>query len=87
MSTPYNPWKNGFVERKNRTMLHDEDIPMHLWLEVAIIAMYVHNRTPHRVLDNKTPAEDFSGEKPEFIPVRTFAFSVYIQEQKNSAVG
>ena len=37
-TTPYNPQNNGVVERKNRMimevekkMLHDQDIPMHLW--------------------------------------------------------
>ena len=56
-----NPQQNGVVERKNRTimeparaMLHDQDLPMHIWEEVARTAMYVQNLTPHRVLDNKT---------------------------------
>ena len=38
LSTPYNPQQNGIVKRKNRTimedtreMLHDQDLPMHLW--------------------------------------------------------
>ena len=38
LSTPYNPQQNGIVERKNRmimevarAMLHDQDLPMHLW--------------------------------------------------------
>ena len=37
-STPYNPQQNGVVERKNRTIMeatrvviHDQDLPMHLW--------------------------------------------------------
>ena len=62
-STPYNPQQNGIVERKNRTimeatkaMLHDQDLPMHLWEEAARTTVYVQNRTPHRVLENKTPA-------------------------------
>ena len=44
-------------------MLHDQDLPMHLWEEAARKTMYIENRTPHRVLDNKTPKENFSGEK------------------------
>ena len=62
MSTPYNPQQNGVAERKNitimvaaRAMLHDQDLPMHLWVEAARIVVYVQNHTPHRVLENKTP--------------------------------
>ena len=47
-STPYNPQQNGVAERKNRTimeatksMLHDQDLPMHLWAEAARTAVYV----------------------------------------------
>ena len=32
-----------------RAMLHDQGIPMHLWVEAARAA--VHNRTRHRVVD------------------------------------
>ena len=53
---------HGIVERKNRTimeaaraMLHDQNLPMHLWAEAVRTAVYVPNRTPHRVLENKTP--------------------------------
>ena len=37
---PHNPQKNGVAERKNRmivgaarVMLHDQGLPMHLWVE------------------------------------------------------
>ena len=48
LTTPYNPQHNGFVERKNRTIMeavktiiHDQDLPMHLWDEVARTSIYV----------------------------------------------
>ena len=48
LSTPYNPQQNGVVERKNQTimeavkaMIHDQDLPMHLWAEAAGTAVYV----------------------------------------------
>ena len=76
-STPYNPQRNGIAESKNRTimeaaraMLHDQDLPMHLWAEAARTAVYVQNRTPHRVLKKKTLEEVFSNKKPEFNHLR-----------------
>ena len=85
LSTPYNPQKNGVAERKNRTimkvaraMLHDQDLSMHLWAEAAITVVYVHNCTPHIVLENKTPEEVFSGKKLEVSHLIIFGYVVYI---------
>ena len=54
LSTPYNPRQNGVAEQKNSTimeamkaMLHDQDLPMHLWAKVARTVVYVQNHTPH----------------------------------------
>ena len=65
--TPYNPQQNGVAKRKNRTimeavkaMIHDQDLPMHLWAEAAKTPVYMQNISPHRVLGNKTPEEMFS---------------------------
>ena len=48
LSTPYNPQQNGVAERNNRTimeatkaMLHDQDLPMHLWEEETRTYVYV----------------------------------------------
>ena len=45
-----------------RAMLHDQDLPMHLWEEASRTSMYVQNHTPHRVLENKTPEEVLSSK-------------------------
>ena len=77
------------MKRKNRTimeaareMLHDQYLPMHLWAEAARIVVYVHNRTSHRVLKNKTPEEVFFGKKPEIKHLRKFGCPVYIHIPK-----
>jgi hypothetical protein len=43
-----------------KNMIHDQDIPMHLWEEARKTTMYVHNKSPHKVLENKTPGDMFS---------------------------
>ena len=51
---------------------------MHLWAEAARKFVYVQKCTPHRVLENKTPEEVFSGRKPKFSHLRISSFLVYI---------
>ena len=59
-----------------RAMLHDQDIPLHIWVEASRTTMYVQKRTPHRVLENKTPEEVFYGKKPEVSHLRIFGCPV-----------
>ena len=60
-----------------KAMFHDQDLPMHLWAEAARTAVYVKNRTPHRVIENKTPKEFFSSKKPEVSHLRIFGCPLY----------
>ena len=55
---------------------------MHLWAEAAGTAVYVQNKSPHRVLGNKTPEEMFSGEKPKVSHLRIFGYPVFIHVPK-----
>ena len=65
-----------------REMLHDQDLPMHLWVEAARTNLYVQNCTPHRVLENKIYEEDFLGEKPKVSHLRIFGFPMYVHIPK-----
>ena len=38
-----------------KKMIYDQDLPMHLWEEVARTAVYVQNRISHSALGFKTP--------------------------------
>ena len=62
LTTPYNLQQTGVVERKNRSimeamneMIHDQDVPLYLWDEVARPIVYVHNRLSHSALGFKNP--------------------------------
>ena len=89
LTTPYNPQQNGVVERKNRTimeavktMIYDQDLPMHLWAEAARTAVYVQNRISHSALGFKSPEEVFTGKKTEVSHLKIFGCLVYIHIPK-----
>ena len=89
LTTPYNPQHNGVVKRKNRTiievlktMMNDQDLPMHLWEEATIKAMYVHNGLSHSALGFKTPEEMYTGKKPEVSHLKIFGCPVYVHIPK-----
>jgi len=90
-STPYNPQHNGVAERKNQTimevvkaMIHDQDLSMYLWAEVARTVDYVQNIMPHRELGNKTLKDLFSRKKPEVSHLRIFGCHVYVHIPKEN---
>ena len=65
-----------------KTMIYDQDLPMHLWLEVARTAVDVHNGIYHSALGFKTPEEIFTGKKPEVSHLKIFGCPVYIHIPK-----
>jgi hypothetical protein len=89
LTIPYNPQQNGVAKRKNRTimeavktMIHDQDLPMCLWVEAEKIAVYVQNRLSHSALGFKTPEEMFSRKKTEVIHLKIFACPVFVHIPK-----
>jgi hypothetical protein len=84
LTVPYNPQQNGVVERKNRAivgaaraMLHDQGLPLFLWVEACYTAVYLQNRSPHKAVGSMTPEEAFSGKKPEVGNFRIFGCTTY----------
>jgi transposase InsO family protein len=73
MTVPYNPQQNGVTERKNRaitgaarSMLHDQSLPLYLWVEASATAVYLQHRSPHRILGKMT------GRRPDVEHIRIF---------------
>ena len=60
----------------------DQDLPTSLWAEVASTIVYIQNRCHHAILDQKTPEEVFTGEKPDIGHLRIFSCPVYIHVSK-----
>ena len=65
-----------------KTMIYDQDLPMHLWIEAAKIAVYVQNRISHSALGFETPEEIFTGKKPKVSHLNLFGCPVYIHIPK-----
>ena len=77
------------AERKNisivgaaRAMLHDQSLPLHLWVEACNTIVYLQNRSPHRILGMKTPMEALSGKRLDVSHFRIFGSSVYCHVTK-----
>jgi hypothetical protein len=91
--TPYNPKQNGVAERKNRTimeavktMIHDQDLPMHFWAGATRTTVYVQNILSHSALGFKTPEEMFSGKKPEVSHLKIFGCPVFVHISKERRI-
>ena len=56
-----------------KTMIHDQDLPMHLWVEAARTTVYVQNRLSHSALGFKTTEEMYTGKKLEVSHLRYLA--------------
>lgn len=48
-----------------------------LWVEACNTTVYLQNKSPHRLLGNRTLEEDFTGEKPHVGHLRIFGCLTY----------
>lgn len=85
----YTPQQNGIAERANRTlvemtrcMLLESGLPQSLWSEALHTATYLRNRCPTKVLDEKTPYEQWFGRKPSVAHLRIFGCDVVSLNKK-----
>ena len=65
-----------------KTIIHDQDLPMHLWDEAARTTIYVQNKLSHCVLRFNTSKEMYMGKKLEVIHLNIFGYPVYVHISK-----
>ena len=65
-----------------KTMIHDQDLPMHLWDEATRTTVYVQNILSHSALGFKTPEEMYIGKKPEVNHLKIIGFPVFVHITK-----
>ena len=65
-----------------KTMIHDQDLPMHLWDEAASTVVYVQNRLYYSALGFKTLEEMYIRKKPEVSHLNIFGCPVYVHIPK-----
>lgn len=87
----YTPQQNGVAERANRTiverakcMLFDAELETEFWAEACNTAIYIMNRTPRVRLQQKTPMEMWTGEKPNVSNLRIFGSKVMVHVPKQT---
>ena len=69
-----------------RTMLKEKGLTRSFWAKAVYTAVYLLNRLPTKAVQNKTPVEAWSGQKPSAKHLRVFGCVCYahIPDQKRS---
>jgi len=76
--------KNKSIVGEALAMLHDQGLPLHLWAKACNTVVYLHNRSPHRMLGMKTPIEAFLGKRPDVSHFRIFGSPVLCHVTKDA---
>ena len=90
LTIPKTPQQNGVAERLNRTleemirsMLAESQAPKRFWAEALSTATYLRNRSPTSALNEMTPHEAWTGDKPNVEHLRVFGCTAYAHIPKD----
>ena len=96
LSIAYIHEMNGIAERFNcrvtgsaRTLLFDSGLPLSLWGEALTHAVYTKNPMPAASLDNQSPYEVLTGERPDLEHLQPFGSPghVFVPEERRRTGG
>ena len=63
---------NRTIMEKAQTMLLEARLPESFWAEAVNTAVYLHNRSATKSLDNMTTYEAWNGLKPDLSHIKVF---------------
>jgi hypothetical protein len=69
---------------KARSMLSGARLEQEFWAEAVSTACYLVNRSPSSALDDTTPHEVWSGNKPSLQHLRVFGCDAYVHVPKEN---
>jgi len=79
VSCPHTHQQNGVVERKHRhivevglSLLAHASMPLKFWDEAFMMAVFLINRTPSKIIHQQTPLERLTKVKPDYTSFRIF---------------
>ncbi|CAF4918329.1 unnamed protein product [Pieris macdunnoughi] len=85
----YTPEQNGLCERMNRSvvekarcLIYDAGLEKKFWAEAVNTSVYLRNRSVVTGLNNKTPYEVWTGQKPNLSHLRIFGSVVMVHIPK-----
>jgi hypothetical protein len=65
-----------------KTMIHDQDLPMHLWVEATRTTIYVQNRLSHNALGFKIPKRNVHRKEARNNPSQNIWLSIICTHSK-----
>lgn len=90
-SCPRTLQKNGFVERKNRTlqemakiMINGTNVAKHLWAEAVNTTYYIQNMITIVLILGKTPYKPWKNKKPNIAYFNPFGCTYFIRNTKDN---
>jgi transposase InsO family protein len=89
-STPYMPQQNDVIDQRNQmvvgmaqTLLKQWGMPAVFWGEVVVMAIYILNRSPTKVLNGRTSYAAWHGRKPAVSHLRVFDCLALVKELRH----
>ena len=64
-------------------MLVQAKLPQTFWVEALNTAVHLHNRSPTKAFDGKTPYEAWTGSKPDVSDLKCFGCTAYAHIPKS----